>query len=68
VGDMRETIYDLIAPARVTGINTVYKPDGSIIQRVRINKKDKHKLRMSLEDITKLVSSLMGDKVEITFE
>ena len=68
VGDLTDTIYDFVAPARIIGINTVYKPDATTIRRVRINGKDKSKLRMSLEDINKLVSSLSDDTVEITFE
>ncbi len=67
-GDLQETIYDFVAPARILSINTVYKPDGSTVQRVRINKKDKKKLRMSLKEIEKLIASLTDDKVEISFE
>ncbi|MFH1721744.1 MAG: transcription elongation factor NusA [Candidatus Altiarchaeota archaeon] len=68
VGDLRSTIHDFIAPAQVIGISNVYKPDGSTIQRVKVNKKDKAKLRMSLENVRKLVSSLTDDEVEITFD
>ncbi|MFC2154770.1 KH domain-containing protein, partial [Candidatus Altiarchaeota archaeon] len=68
VGDLKSTIYDFVAPARVVGINTVYKPDGSTIQRVRVNKRDKNKLRMDLDDMAKLVSSLTDDSLEITLE
>ncbi|MBN2014776.1 MAG: KH domain-containing protein [Candidatus Altiarchaeota archaeon] len=67
-GDLEETIYDFVAPARILSINTVYKPDGTTLQRVRINKKDKKKLRMSLKEIEKLIASLTNDKVEISFE
>ena len=67
-GDLKDTIYDFVAPARIIGINTVFKADGSTIQRVRINKKDKGKLRMSIDEIRKIISSLSDDEIEIAFE
>lgn len=66
-GDLEDTIYDFVAPARITSINTVYRLDGSTIKRVRIDKKDKEKLRMDLEEIKKLIASLADDNIEIIF-
>ncbi|HDH41168.1 MAG TPA: transcription elongation factor NusA [Candidatus Altiarchaeales archaeon] len=67
-GDLQETIYDFVAPARILAINTVYKPDGTMVQRVRISKKDRRKLRMSLREMEKLIASLTNNKVEISLE
>ncbi|HIE34032.1 MAG TPA: transcription elongation factor NusA [Candidatus Altiarchaeales archaeon] len=67
-GDLNEMIYDFIAPARIISVNTVYKPNGTTLQRVRINKKDRKKLRMSIKEIEKLISSLTNSNVEISFE
>ena len=67
-GDLNEMIYDFIAPARIISVNTVYKPDGTTLQRVRINKKDRKKLRMGIKEIEKLISSLTNSNVEISFE
>jgi len=44
-GNLDEIIYDFVAPARIIGINTVYKPEGVVVRRVKINKKDRKKLR-----------------------
>ncbi|MCK4492248.1 MAG: KH domain-containing protein [Candidatus Altiarchaeales archaeon] len=66
-GDLEQTIYDFVAPARITSINTVYRLDGSTIKRVRIDKRDKKKLRMDLEEIKKLIASLADDNIEIIF-
>lgn len=66
-GNLQETMYDFIAPAQITSINTVYMPDGKTVRRVRVNKKDKKKLRMDLKEIERLISSLTADKVEISF-
>lgn len=67
-GDMEGTIYDLVAPARILGINTVYKQNGEIIRKIRINKKDKKKLRMDISEIQKLIGSVTKDNIEISFE
>lgn len=67
-GDLKDTIHDFIAPARVKSINKVYQPAGKIIQRVRIDKRDENKLRMSIEDMNKLISSLTDDDIEISIE
>ncbi|MFH1788598.1 MAG: hypothetical protein ABH834_04385, partial [Candidatus Altiarchaeota archaeon] len=67
-GDLKEMIYDFTSPAKVLGVNKVYKPDGSVSQRIRISARDKAKLRLNPEDITRLVSSLSKDEIEIVFE
>lgn len=67
-GNLQQTIYDFVAPAKIISINVVYKPDGTVVQRVRINKKDKKKLRMSTKEIEKIISSLTQNPVEILFE
>lgn len=67
-GDLEATINDLVAPARMIGINTVYKKDGSTFKRVRIKCKDRKKLRMSLKEIEKVIASLTDDTIELSFE
>lgn len=68
IGDMDSTIYEFVAPARILGINTVYKQNGEIVRRVRINKKDKKKLRMGSDEIKKLIESLTNYTIELSFE
>lgn len=67
-GELKDMIYDFASPARVIGVNKVFRPDGSTIQRVRIPRKDKPKLRLGVEDMEKIISSLSEDQVEILFE
>jgi transcription antitermination factor NusA-like protein len=67
-GELNEMIHDLISPARVLGVNKVFKPDGSVLQRIRISRKDSSKLRLSVKDIQNIISSLSKDKMEILFE
>ena len=67
-GELKEMIHDLISPAKVVGVNKVYKPDGKVFQRIRVAEKDREQLRLNPEDIEKLISSLSKDKIEIAFE
>ncbi len=67
VGDIDATIHDFLAPARVTGTSTVYKPDGTTVLRVRVNPRDREKLRMATVTVEQLLSSLSESDVKITF-
>ncbi|OYT27670.1 MAG: transcription elongation factor NusA [Candidatus Altiarchaeales archaeon ex4484_96] len=66
-GNLEEILYDFVAPARVKNVNKVYKTDGSIIKRVKIEKKDRKKLRMDINEIEKLIKSLTEENMEIVF-
>lgn len=67
-GDLEDTIYDFVAPARIKSINTVYRPDGSTSKRVRIDSRDEYKLRMSLDKIQELLQSLSDEEVDIVLD
>ncbi|ODS37003.1 hypothetical protein BEH94_08115 [Candidatus Altiarchaeales archaeon WOR_SM1_SCG] len=67
-GKLAELIDDFMAPTRIIGVNTVYKPDGSTIQKVRISKMEKDKLNIEVGTMQNLIHSLTGDNVEIMFE
>ena len=66
-GDLEEILYDFVAPAKVKSVNKVYKTDGSVTKRVKIEKRDKKKLRMDLTEIEKLIRSLTDDDIEIVY-
>ena len=67
-GNLEDIIYDFVAPARISSINTVYKTDGEVIERVKINKKDKKKLRMDIKEIERLIRSLTDESIVIVFD
>lgn len=60
-------IYDFIFPAKILGVNLVYKQDGSTKYRVKIDKKDKSKLRIDINKIKEILSSISNSEVEILF-
>ncbi len=67
-GKLSDLIDDFMAPARILGVNTVFKPDGSTSQKIRISRMEKEKLNQDIGTMQKLIHSLTGDDVEIVFE
>jgi transcription antitermination factor NusA-like protein len=65
--DMRAFASELISPAALLGINTVYRQEGESF-RLRIPEVHRRRLAMSPETIVTVLSSLYGCKVEIVFE
>jgi len=66
-GDMRKTLDDIISPARVLGINKVFRREGNIF-RVRISKSDFPSLPVPLSVLEKALASLFSAPAEISFE
>jgi transcription antitermination factor NusA-like protein len=65
---LQDTIRDFVAPAQISSVNKVYRPDGTKVTRIRINKNDKKRLRMDIKEIERLVCSLTEDQIEISFD
>jgi len=66
--NLQDTLRDFVAPAHINSVNKVYRPDGTRVTRIRINKNDKKRLRMDIKEIERLVCSLTTDKIEISFD
>jgi transcription antitermination factor NusA-like protein len=66
--NLQDTIKDFVAPAQISSVNKVYRPDGTKVTRIKINKNEKKRLRMDIKEIERLVSSLTTDKIELSFE
>ncbi|MHA1379986.1 MAG: KH domain-containing protein [Candidatus Helarchaeota archaeon] len=66
--DVKKILEDLIAPARVFGINRIYLPTGEIESKARIYRSDQKKMPASPEIIEDLISKLINERVRITFE
>ncbi len=62
--DFKTAIRDLAAPARVTGINIVYAPEGEKT-KVIIAEQDKYRLISDLETIGKAANELAGKEIVI---
>ena len=66
-GDMRKTVSDIIVPASVMGINTIYK-DGKEAYKVRIPKGESRQLPMDVPTLEKALKQLFEADVVISFE
>ncbi|MEM4389218.1 MAG: hypothetical protein QXG98_00970 [Candidatus Micrarchaeia archaeon] len=66
-GDLKKTLADIIAPARLLGINQVFRKEGNLF-RVRIPKTDLPALPVPLSVLEKALVSLFSAPAEIAFE
>ncbi len=66
--DSHKTIEDLVAPARLLGINIVYTKDGEY-HKIRIDRRTAHKLPVSIPTLERVAALLLKTKnIKITFE
>ncbi len=66
--NIKHIALQLIMPARVSGINTLWLPDGSTQYIVRIPKSDSRYLPASKEVIEEVLTNLIGNSVRIRTE
>ncbi len=63
----KELAEDMILPARLKGVNVLYKPEEKI-KKVRIVKRDKKNIVLDEEVVQKALRELAGVEVELEFE
>ena len=61
-------IEDLLTPAEVAGINTIWLPDGTTVKKVRIRNFDRKKLPASVDTLEGLILQLTREPIRIVFE
>ena len=67
-GNIRELAMQLIYPARVAGVNTLWLPDGSVEHIVRIPKADLRYLPTRMSSLEEVLSKITGMSVRIRVE
>lgn len=65
--DVRKTISDVIAPARLLGINNVFHA-GQEVVKVRVPRADQRALRVDEPTLTRLMADWVGKPVQLVFE
>jgi len=65
---IRRTIEDMVTPAALLGINTLWLPDGSLEKKVRLSLSDSKKLPAGIQVIEETIKALTGEKIRIVFE
>ncbi|WXG45576.1 MAG: hypothetical protein WED05_02585 [Candidatus Atabeyarchaeum deiterrae] len=66
--NIRRTIEDMVTPAAVLGINTLWLPDGSLEKKVRLSANDSKKLPADIQVLEEAVKSLTRERIRIVFE
>lgn len=67
-GDIRELARQLMYPARVAGVNTLWLPDGSIEHIVRVPRADIRYLPMKTSSLEEILTQITGMNVRIRIE
>ncbi len=66
--DTGKVVEDLLTPAEVAGINTIWLPDGSKVKKIRIRNFDRKKLPASVDTLEDVIIKLTGEPIRIVFE
>ncbi len=64
----KKLIEDLLTPATVLGVNTIFLPDGEMVKKVRIRKLDSEKLPAGVELLEKTIWELTKERIKFVFE
>ncbi len=66
-GDIKKTIADVVAPAKILGINKIYRKEGNLY-KVRFSKREIKQLPVDINTLEKALKSLLESDVMIVFE
>lgn len=66
--DLKEVSTDILAPARVSGINIVYGTDGEEKYKIRVMQEDSRKLPGRLDVLNEIIELLTGDKTTVVVD
>ena len=67
-GELRKMAAQLLAPARILGVNTLWLPDGSFESIIRISRYDEKILPARKEVIEEVLSKILNATVKVRFE
>lgn len=67
LGEFRKTVSQLVHPARVVSVSTVWLPDGTTEYDVFISRKDLNRMFIDVDSIKKVAKNLTGRYVRFTF-
>ncbi|NYZ78810.1 KH domain-containing protein [Candidatus Micrarchaeota archaeon] len=66
-GDIKKTIADVVAPAKILGINKIYK-SGGYVYKVRFSRREIKQLPVDINTLEKALKSLLESEVMMVFE
>lgn len=65
LNDMKMVIAQILSPARIQGVNTVWSPDGTVQYVVRISRYDARFLPISIDELEKLLNMIFNKAFKI---
>ena len=66
--DLKAVAADLLAPARISGINVVYGTDGQEKYKIRVMKEDARRVPPRLDQLTEIIKMLTGEETRIVVD
>jgi transcription antitermination factor NusA-like protein len=66
--DMKAVATDILAPARISGINIVYGKDGEERYKIRVRKEDARRLPAKLDLLNSIIQELTGEKTLVVID
>ncbi|MBC7101418.1 MAG: transcription elongation factor NusA [Methanobacteriales archaeon] len=66
--DLKSVAEDVLAPARISGINIVYGKDGKEKFKIRVIKEDARRIPASLDVLNKIIKRLTGEDTTIVVD
>jgi transcription antitermination factor NusA-like protein len=66
--DLKSVATDILAPARISGINIVYGKDGEQKYKIRVRKEDSRRLPAKIEILNDIIQQLTGEKTLVFIE
>jgi len=66
--DLKSVATDILAPARISGINIVYGKDGEQKYKIRVRREDSRRLPAKLNNLNDIIQLLTGEKTLVVIE
>ena len=66
--DLKSVVTDILAPARISGINIVYGKDGEQKYKIRVRREDSRRLPAKLDILNDIIQQLTGEKTLVVIE
>ena len=66
--DLKSVAKDILAPARISGINVVYGTDGEQKYKIRVLREDARRIPSNLDRLNEIIESLTGEKTTIVMD
>ncbi|BAW31921.1 MAG TPA: KH domain-containing protein [Methanothermobacter sp.] len=66
--DLKSVAEDVLAPARISGINIVYGKDGKEKFKIRVIKEDARRIPISLDVLNRVIKQLTGEETTIVVD